>query len=1334
MKKTILYLILVIFFAFPNLSAKTLYVSPGGSNISPYNSLETATNSIQTAIWAAVDGDLILVDDGTYILIASLNIDLRKGVTIRSINGYENAIIDGRNEDRCLYIDHPDAVIDGFTIKNGYRPNHFGGGVNIISGGTVQNCLIMNNTARDGGGIAIDNSGLVQNCIIRNNLAEMNATTGYGGGIRLLNGGTARGCLVYGNTSRNYGGGINIWNAGTIENCTVTGNTAPNGAGVRCRNSSVMVNTISYFNNGLNWQTAGSGQTFSNNCTTPALPSGSGNITADPQFVNAGANDYRLLATSPAIDAGVNSPWMTGAIDLNGEPRLFNTTVDMGAYEYFNPPPTPLLPNAGIYSWDVYSTFTWTQVPSSNAYTIQIATDALFTTGLQTHTTGDVATFTLTTPLAYNTEYWWRIKGNATPYSDYRSFHTELEAPVLLAPLNNAVDVPIEFTLDWTNVYTAFGWAISKELDGDGFPKDPLYGSASHAPITLPHTLNQTIGTMTIPEGFLTGNTTYYWRVHSHIPTTPWESDYTPVWKFTTTASLLPVLSWPVGGAEVYSTPVGLYWYLNESSVGVTYDLLYSPNANMSEAITVPNLPSGTHSIAGGLVPGTTYYWFVKAYKNGVLQNISGVESFKLSTEGNVPLVPILSWPTDNALIYTTTPTLYWYVDGNSTGLTYELQYVPAADPWPADDSYFTASAMNYETAALQPGVQYAYRVRSVLGTEKSAWSAYQTFTILAVPVASPLVPILSWPTDNALMYTNSPTLYWYVDGNSTGLTYELQCVPAADPWPADLDFTPVAAMNYTTVALQPGVQYAYRVRSVLGTEKSAWSTYQTFTIIGIPAATPLVPILTWPTDNALMYTNSPALYWYVDGDGTGLTYELQCVPAADPWPADLDFTPVSAMNFTTDPLQPGVQYAYRVRSVLGTEKSAWSTYQTFTIYSAPGVTPLQPILSWPTENAMLYTNTPTLYWYVNGNSTGLTYELQCVPAADPWPADIDFTPVSAMNYTTDPLQEGVQYAYRVRSVTGGIKSGWSAYQTFTIYSAPSAGTPPQPVLSWPVDNAVSYTLTPTLYWYLNENSTGLTYELQYVPASAPWPGDDQVTPVNQSGFTTPALTGGTQYAWRVRSVSISGRSSWSAYALFTTIAEEEPVMPIVGGPTNGTYINNANPRISWYLPTAPSGSQSYTLQISQNPDFSNATEITNINSLSSNASLSGSGTYYWRVKSQLENSATSYFSMPGQFTVYGVTSVKEEEIIPNEFGLSQNYPNPFNPTTVISYRLPVSGFVTLKVFDVIGREVATLVNENIQAGSHSVTFNSYDLASGVYYYKLSAGDFVSVKKMILVK
>jgi hypothetical protein len=85
-------------------------------------------------------------------------------------------------------------------------------------------------------------------------------------------------------------------------------------------------------------------------------------------------------------------------------------------------------------------------------------------------------------------------------------------------------------------------------------------------------------------------------------------------------------------------------------------------------------------------------------------------------------------------------------------------------------------------------------------------------------------------------------------------------------------------------------------------------------------------------------------------------------------------------------------------------------------------------------------------------------------------------------------------------------------------------------------------------------------------------------------------------------------------------------------------------------------------------------------------------------------------------------------------FKLSQNYPNPFNPTTIISYQLPVSSQITLKVYDVLGREVATLVNERKAAGSYEATFDAGKLASGVYLYKLQAGEFVSTKKMLLVK
>jgi len=109
-----------------------------------------------------------------------------------------------------------------------------------------------------------------------------------------------------------------------------------------------------------------------------------------------------------------------------------------------------------------------------------------------------------------------------------------------------------------------------------------------------------------------------------------------------------------------------------------------------------------------------------------------------------------------------------------------------------------------------------------------------------------------------------------------------------------------------------------------------------------------------------------------------------------------------------------------------------------------------------------------------------------------------------------------------------------------------------------------------------------------------------------------------------------------------------------------------------------------------------------------------------------------------------GVTFISEDPIPtkPNSFLLSQNYPNPFNPSTVISYQLPVIGFVTLKVYDILGREVTTLVDEEKPAGEYEVEFNASNLTSrqgsaltsGIYFYQLKAGDFIETRKMVLLK
>ncbi|MCH9030222.1 MAG: T9SS type A sorting domain-containing protein [Bacteroidetes bacterium] len=88
----------------------------------------------------------------------------------------------------------------------------------------------------------------------------------------------------------------------------------------------------------------------------------------------------------------------------------------------------------------------------------------------------------------------------------------------------------------------------------------------------------------------------------------------------------------------------------------------------------------------------------------------------------------------------------------------------------------------------------------------------------------------------------------------------------------------------------------------------------------------------------------------------------------------------------------------------------------------------------------------------------------------------------------------------------------------------------------------------------------------------------------------------------------------------------------------------------------------------------------------------------------------------------------------PNKFLLGQNYPNPFNPNTRIFYSIPVKAFVIINIYDVLGNEVATLINEEKREGRYEVLFNANGISSGIYYYRMQANEFVDVKKMIILK
>jgi endonuclease/exonuclease/phosphatase family metal-dependent hydrolase len=179
---------------------------------------------------------------------------------------------------------------------------------------------------------------------------------------------------------------------------------------------------------------------------------------------------------------------------------------------------------------------------------------------------------------------------------------------------------------------------------------------------------------------------------------------------------------------------------------------------------------------------------------------------------------------------------------------------------------------------------------------------------------------------------------------------------------------------------------------------------------------------------------------------------------------------------------------------------------------------------------------------------------------------------------------------------------------------------------------------------------------------------------------------------------------------------------------TSSVNVNNV--KLNWSTATEENNSGFNIERKSDRSEWQNIAFVRgagNSNSITSynyNDKLLQSGSYQYRLKQIDMNGNYKYFNLSSDVNVG----------VPDKFSLSQNYPNPFNPMTAINYNLSSESFVSLKVYDIMGREVMNLVNEKKPAGYYSVEINASALTSGTYFYRLSAGEFTGIKKMILIK
>ncbi|MDA0683610.1 MAG: T9SS type A sorting domain-containing protein [Bacteroidetes bacterium] len=684
----------------------------------------------------------------------------------------------------------------------------------------------------------------------------------------------------------------------------------------------------------------------------------------------------------------------------------------------------------------------------------------------------------------------------------------------------------------------------------------------------------------------------------------------------------------------------------------------------------------------------------------------SGVEQFKTVTKA---IVPTLTYPVGGLTIYDNQPILHWNVGAPFDALTFTLTIMETA---PGSGVACTVTGViagitglqfdtTFCTSPLEAGKTYEWFVTSYDGTNTSSPSSTESFNILGNGAASASTP--SYPVNDLEIYTTAPEFHWYTGTAATGLTFvawykerlgppETACTGVKSGGTA----LPSVSVTHVDVSgLTPGATYDWCVVTS-GTNGDFDSVVASFSVAG--GAADGKPIASWPIGNPVTYSLDQQLNWYVEGASLGISsYTVEYCIAPD-------------------------------------------------VFGDPGCTEV--------------TGITTTYYDVTGLSYGdvVTWRVKA--------SYINTTPNPFSDWTLASAQGGF-------TITGGLGSMSS-------------------VLTYPVNGLIIYETDIQFNWYVNGASLpagSLTFEMTYSYAST-FPAIGAVTQTVTS--TTPyvdvaGLIPGHTYWWKVR-ISIDGGSNYGPYstvATFDVHPGASAVMPRIGGPTNSIAVATANPTLSWILPTQSSSVLVYDLHIGTQPDLSDATVFGDISNTFFRVSDLEQGQYYWAVRSHSQDGTTSPLSSVGTFVSNGLFSTgvetedhgdddgvgntdgedvidsddvvddssrndssedgesniedPAEQVLPDDWVLGQNYPNPFNPTTTIEFSMPLAAGVSVRVYNVLGQVVKTLVNGTLPPGIHRVSWDATDqsgasVSSGLYIYRMETESFQATKTLVLMK
>lgn len=233
---------------------------------------------------------------------------------------------------------------------------------------------------------------------------------------------------------------------------------------------------------------------------------------------------------------------------------------------------------------------------------------------------------------------------------------------------------------------------------------------------------------------------------------------------------------------------------------------------------------------------------------------------------------------------------------------------------------------------------------------------------------------------------------------------------------------------------------------------------------------------------------------------------------------------------------------------------------------------------------------------------------------------------------------------------------------------------------------------------------------------------------ITDASFKLGTIVNNTQYYWRVKAYNDAGESPWCLTQSFTSV---NPYI-LIKKPNGGEKLNIG---LDYYIQWEDNINEAVTVSLMKNNVLlKNLTTTTNTFYLwSVDLKLSLADDYKIKITSVADSTVKTISEK--QFSIVNsASSIYNDEQLPKEFSLSQNYPNPFNSATLIRFQLIESNFTTLKIYNSLGKEIASLINDYIDKGIHSIQWNIADFPSGVYYYCLKSGNNVTTKKLTILK